>query len=81
MSGVRMIQDNTETCLRNLERSLSHCNTFLQHRCIPSECARATKVTHPAPGHTPEGKPRRICPCNFFCVADNGCLLKGFAVL
>ena len=49
MSGVRMIQDNTVTCLRNLERSLSRCQTFLQHRCIPRECALATKVPHPAP--------------------------------
>ena len=63
MSGVRMIQDNTETCLRNLERSLSRCNTFLQHRCIPRECALATKVPHPAPGqsHTPSGGSRCAC--------------------
>ncbi len=44
MSGVKMIQDNTKTCLNNLERSLLRCKAFLQHRCIPKECAEATSV-------------------------------------
>ena len=45
MSGVTMIQDNTKTCLNNLERSLLRCKAFLQHRCIPKECAQATSVS------------------------------------
>lgn len=45
MSGVQMIQDNTKTCLNNLERSLHRCKAFLKHRCIPKDCAQATSVS------------------------------------
>ena len=53
MSGVKMIQDNTKTCLNNLERSLLRCKAFLQHRCIPKECAQATSVRAPQLLHLP----------------------------
>lgn len=45
MSGVQMIQENTRTCLANLERSLCRCHAFLKHRCIPKDCVMATAVS------------------------------------